>query len=459
MVLNERYRLDQRIATGGMGDVWRATDLALGRRVAVKVLLPSLLADPDFITRFRAEARMMAALRHPGIVQVFDTGEDTVAGVGRADYLVMEYVDGEPLSARIGAGRRLAAAETMAIVAQVAAALHAAHEGGIVHRDVKPSNLLVQADGTVVLVDFGVARSVAITSITSPNAVPGTALYMAPEQAAGRPVSAVTDVYALGVVAYHCVAGHTPFTGDNALEVAIKHLNDELPALPADVPRPAAEVIERALAKDPADRFPSARALAEAARTLAGDFTPDTALTATADSPTAATTAPAGAAAVGAGVAAASGGPPGPRTLPDMPAVPTGAPDPAGARWRAPLLGVAVAVLIAVVGLTAMLALSPDDGTPGTTDATPSATPGVGSSDTPTSVPSDEETTPAREDSRTHSTRPRPSDDAQPSVEPSEPEQEEPAPTNPPTTEPAQPTTAPTNQVPPTEEAPPGGSA
>jgi serine/threonine-protein kinase len=263
--------LDDRVATGGMGDVWRATDQVLGRRVAVKVLLPALVSDPDFIARFRAEARIMAALRHPGIVQVYDCGEDDLADGGRADYLVMEFVEGEPLSRRIESAGQLGVAETMSVVAQAAQALHAAHVGGIVHRDVKPSNLLVQEDGTVVLVDFGVARSTNVTSITSTNAVPGTALYMAPEQAAGRPVSGATDIYALGAVAYCCLTGGPPFTGDNPLQVAVRHLDDEPPPLPGEIPAPVRDLVFRALAKDPADRFATGTEMAEAARATIAD--------------------------------------------------------------------------------------------------------------------------------------------------------------------------------------------
>ncbi|WP_431924253.1 serine/threonine-protein kinase [Micromonospora wenchangensis] len=278
VVLSGRYRLDERVATGGMGDVWRATDLVLGRQVAVKVLLPALVSDPDFIARFRAEARIMAALRHPGIVQVFDCGEDRLADGGRADYLVMEFVEGEPLSRRIESAGHLDVAETMSVVAQAAQALHAAHAGGIVHRDVKPSNLLVQEDGTVVLVDFGVARSTNVTSITSTNAVPGTALYMAPEQASGRPVSAATDIYALGAVAYCCLTGQPPFTGDNPLQVAVRHLDDEPPELPTDIPAAVRALVARALEKDPADRFATGAEMATAARAAAGDDTAVTAL-------------------------------------------------------------------------------------------------------------------------------------------------------------------------------------
>ncbi|MFC4017024.1 protein kinase [Micromonospora sp. GCM10011542] len=341
VVLSGRYRLDERVATGGMGDVWRATDVVLGRQVAVKVLLPALVSDPDFIARFRAEARIMAALRHPGIVQVYDCGEDDLPDGSRADYLVMEFVQGEPLSKRIEAAGRLDVAETMSIVAQAAQALNAAHRGGIVHRDVKPSNLLVQEDGSVVLVDFGVARSTNVTSITSTNAVPGTALYMAPEQAAGRPVSGATDVYALGAVAYCCLTGAPPFTGDNPLQVAVRHLDDEPPELPHDIPEAVRALVSRALAKDPQERFSSGAAMAEAARTaVTGDAGP-TAM-----------------------VPAAPLRDAGPGTRTDVPAgaaVATAA-ELGRRRRRGPLVGAAAAVLVALVGLGAALGAARNTG-------------------------------------------------------------------------------------------------
>ncbi|WP_410809164.1 serine/threonine-protein kinase [Micromonospora sp. 067-2] len=342
VVLSGRYRLDERVATGGMGDVWRGTDLVLGRQVAVKVLLPALVSDPDFIARFRAEARIMAALRHPGIVQVYDCGEDDLPDGGRADYLVMEFVDGEPLAKRIEASGRLDVAETMSIVAQAAQALNAAHRGGIVHRDVKPSNLLVHEDGTVVLVDFGVARSTNITSITSTNAVPGTALYMAPEQAAGRPVSSATDIYALGAVAYCCLTGSPPFTGDNPLQVAVRHLDDEPPELPHEIPEAVRALVSRALAKDPLDRFTSGAAMAEAARTAVTGGEPPTALAASVPlrdaGPGTRTDGP-----VGAAVATTAGG---------------------RRRRRGPLVGAVGAVLVALVGLGAALATARDTDAP-----------------------------------------------------------------------------------------------
>jgi eukaryotic-like serine/threonine-protein kinase len=296
-VLDDRYRLDHRLATGGMGDVWRATDTVLGRPVAVKVMLPALLTDPDFTARFQAEARMMATLRHPGVVQVYDYGQTKVAS-GDVAYLVMTYVDGEPLSRRLAAAGRLPVAETLRIVAGAADALQAVHQSGIVHRDVKPANLLVQRDGTVVLVDFGVARSAAATKLTGTGNVVGTALYMAPEQISGEPVSGATDVYALGALTFHCIAGHPPFEGDNALQIAFQQVHDEPPPLPEDVPAAVRALVARAMAKQPADRFPDAAAFAQAARAALTE--PD------ADAPTEV-------------VAVAPVADPGPATLTDLP--------------------------------------------------------------------------------------------------------------------------------------------
>lgn len=265
-VLDSRYRLDERIATGGMGDVWRGTDMVLGRVVAVKVLKQAMLRDPEFSARFYGEARMMAAFRHPGVVEVYDYAgggngidEDDVA------YLVMAYVEGEPLSARLKEAGHLSVTETMSIVAQTAEALHAAHNHGTVHRDVKPGNLIVKPNGTVILVDFGVARSAQVTSLTGLNAIVGTALYMAPEQVAKGDVTPATDIYALGAVAYHCITGGPPFDGDNALQVALRHLEDEPEPLPPDVPEPVRALVTRAMAKHPADRYESAAEMGAAA--------------------------------------------------------------------------------------------------------------------------------------------------------------------------------------------------
>jgi serine/threonine-protein kinase len=355
LVLTDRYRLDERLATGGMGEVWRATDLVLGRTVAVKVLLPGLLADAGFAARFRGEARMMAALRHRGIVQVYDYGESADAAGRVVVYLVMAYVDGEPLSARIEAAGRLPVREIMSIVAQAADALEPVHAVGIVHRDVKPANLLVQPDGSVVLVDFGVAHDATATRLTGTDMVLGTALYMAPEQVSGLPVSAATDIYALGAVAYHGLAGEPPFTGGTALAVAIRHRHDEPPPLPADVPAAVRAVVGRALAKEPGDRYPSAAAFAAAVR-----------------------------AALSGTAAGAAGGALEPDTLTDLAAVPA-----SRARSRGRLAALAVAgviVLFAVVAWAAMLRPTSRAGTPSPSSSAPPAA--TASSPAATSRPS-----------------------------------------------------------------------
>lgn len=344
-VLSDRYRLTEHLATGGMGEVWRGVDTVLGRTVAVKVLLPALLAEPGFNARFESEARMMAALRHPGIVNVFDYGESELPNGARAVYLVMEHVDGEPLAARLRREGRLDAATTLSVVAEAAEALHAAHQAGIVHRDVKPGNLLIQPDHTVRLVDFGVARSVGAASITGTNNVVGTALYMAPEQAAGRQVSPATDIYALGAVAYHCLAGHPPFGGGSALDVAVKHLDEEVPPLSADVAPPVAALVARALAKDPADRFATAEDLAAAARAALTDHADPavTAMVAGAAAPPAGEPPAAAAARPATGASAAAGDPP--------------------ARRRIPVAALSAAALVAAV-LAGVLAFASGAGSP-----------------------------------------------------------------------------------------------
>ncbi|WP_319460640.1 serine/threonine-protein kinase [Micromonospora sp. RTP1Z1] len=259
--LGNRYRLDERIASGGMGDVWRGTDQVLGRTVAVKSLLPALLDDPGFAERFRGEARSMATINHPGVVDVYDFGSDQ-----NVAFLVMEYVEGDALSSTLSRVGRLTPARTMALLAQAADALHAAHEKGIVHRDVKPGNLLVRPNGTLVLTDFGIARSDLVGQLTAAGSVLGTASYISPEQATGAVATPASDVYALGVVAYQCLAGRRPFEGDNPLEIAMKHVSEAPRPLPNDIPPQVKAIVERALAKDPAARWPSAAALAGVAR-------------------------------------------------------------------------------------------------------------------------------------------------------------------------------------------------
>ena len=274
--LGGRYRLDVRIATGGMGDVWRATDEVLGREVAVKVLLPSLLSEPGFIERFRAEARMVATLTHPNIVRVYDYGESPMAGGGGVAYLVMEFVSGHALTEKLKRHGRLTAAEALPLLAQAAEALHAAHIAGVVHRDVKPGNLLIDDSGSVMLTDFGIARSGLTGGLTQAGSVLGTAAYVSPEQAQGFPVTGQSDVYSLGIVAYQCLAGRRPWDSDNPVELIMRHVNDVPPPLPDDVDEPVRAFVLQALEKDPARRFSSGAEMAEAARAIigGGSFTP-----------------------------------------------------------------------------------------------------------------------------------------------------------------------------------------
>ncbi len=197
------------------------------------------------------------------MVDVYDFGNDQ-----HIAFLIMEYVEGDPLSATLSRVGRLTPARTMALVAQAADALHAAHVKGIVHRDVKPGNLLVRPNGTLVLTDFGIARSELVGQLTAAGSVLGTASYISPEQATGQVATPASDVYALGVVAYQCLAGRRPFEGDNPLDIAMRHVRETPRPLPSDIPPQVCALVERAMAKDPKDRWPSAAVLAGAARQL-----------------------------------------------------------------------------------------------------------------------------------------------------------------------------------------------
>ncbi|MER6576990.1 protein kinase [Nonomuraea sp. NPDC001023] len=256
-----RYRLDTRIGAGGMGEVWRGEDIVLARTVAVKVLLPGRMDDRGFVARFQGEARAMATINHSGVVDVYDYGVS-----GDTVYLVMKFVDGEPLDRLLARLGRIPPQAAMELIAQAASALQAVHDQGIVHRDVKPGNLLVQRDGTLVLTDFGIARSDLANRLTDAGMVLGTAAYCAPEQAEGEPVTPAVDIYALGVVAYECLVGQRPFDGDSAVTIALKHIREAPPPLPADIPPQIRTLVEVALSKDPARRFPTAKAMSEAAR-------------------------------------------------------------------------------------------------------------------------------------------------------------------------------------------------
>ncbi|HST65850.1 MAG TPA: serine/threonine-protein kinase, partial [Mycobacteriales bacterium] len=268
-LLGDRYRLARRIAIGGMGEVWRAEDTVLHRTVAVKVLKSELTQDQTFLERFRTEARTTASLQHNGIANVFDYGEVGGTGDIPVAYLVMEFVDGEPLSAQLARDGRLPAVRVLEIVRQAALALSEAHRAGMVHRDVKPGNLLVRrTDGAVKITDFGIARAADAVPLTQNGMVVGTAQYFSPEQAEGRVVGQPSDVYSLGVVAYECLAGRLPFVADSPVTVAMMQIRDAPPPLPPDVPGPVQALVMRTLAKDPRQRFANGGELAEAVRAV-----------------------------------------------------------------------------------------------------------------------------------------------------------------------------------------------
>lgn len=252
--IDDRYLLERRIAVGGMGEVWEASDTRLGRGVAVKVLRPELGDDPEFLHRFRIEARTVASLDNPGIAAVHDYGEDEGPNGRRTAYLVMELVRGEPLSTLISHGP-IDADETLRLIEDAAWALQAAHERGFVHRDVKPGNILVRTDGVVKLTDFGIAKAADAVPVTRSGMVMGTAHYIAPEQASGAEAGPASDVYSLGIVGYECLAGLRPFRADSAVAVAMMQVREAPPPLPASVPAGARELIEAALVKDPTQRY------------------------------------------------------------------------------------------------------------------------------------------------------------------------------------------------------------
>ena len=225
-----RYQLSSRIAIGGMGEVWQATDLVIGRTVAIKILKDEYLGDPGFLERFRAEARHAALVNHEGIANVFDYGEED----GSA-FLVMELVPGEALSAVLERERVLPSDRVLDYVAQTASALQAAHQAGLVHRDIKPGNLLITPDGRVKITDFGIARIADQVPLTATGQVMGTVQYLSPEQASGHPASPSTDIYSLGIVAYEALAGRRPFTGESQVAIAMAQINDAPPELPVTV--------------------------------------------------------------------------------------------------------------------------------------------------------------------------------------------------------------------------------
>lgn len=369
-LLGGRYRLTERIAIGGMGEVWRATDDVLGRQVAIKLPKAEYVDHPGFLERFRAEARHAAPLTHPGIASVHDYGED-----GDTAYLVMELVEGEPLSALLAREGKLPPQRVTTMLAQAADALHAAHRAGVVHRDVKPGNLLVEANDRIRVTDFGIARAVDGVALTSTGETLGTAQYLSPEQASGQPVTPASDLYSLSVVGYEMLVGRPPFDEGTPAAVALAHVNRTPPALPDTVPTPLRAVIERGLAKEPGERHADAAAFAAALRDAAAQGS-------VANTPTTVIGRPAQRTAPQTEVMATS-------ALPSTSVLPVaaGATFASGRAGRRPARWLAVAVLaclaIVALALAAWASLGDDPGSIATSATAPTATDTVPPTPTP----------------------------------------------------------------------------
>ncbi|GFP26790.1 eukaryotic-like serine/threonine-protein kinase [Candidatus Hakubella thermalkaliphila] len=261
--LNKRYKLLRKIGTGGMADVYLAEDLLLDRQVAIKIMHPQLAADPTFVERFKREARAVANLQHQNIVNVFDWGADE-----EIYYLVMEYLKGQNLKDFLNSRAPLTPDTVVDIASKICDALTEAHDHEIVHRDIKPQNIILTENGELKVTDFGIARAVSAT-MTRTGSILGTAHYISPEQALGRKVDVTSDIYSLGVLMYEMLTGDLPFRGDNPINIAMKHINeDPLPPsrLRDDIPPGLERVIMKALNKDPAYRYPSAAEMKEALR-------------------------------------------------------------------------------------------------------------------------------------------------------------------------------------------------
>ena len=252
-LINERYRLEEKIGSGGMSSVYRAFDPMLERWVAIKLMHRDISHDPDQLERFRREARTVAQLNHPHVVTVIDAGEDD-----GAPYIVFEYVEGETLKERIRRLGRLPVSEAVAYAIEIGRALDAAHASRLVHRDVKPQNVLIDRDGRAKVTDFGIARSLEAQGLTATGRVLGTTDYVSPEQALGHEVTGQSDIYSLGIVVYEMLTGETPFKADTQVAVAMRHVRDPLPDVQRRRPEISASlaaVVERATAKETQNRY------------------------------------------------------------------------------------------------------------------------------------------------------------------------------------------------------------
>jgi serine/threonine-protein kinase len=452
-----RYRLESRIATGGMGEVWRATDTILGRSVAVKLLKSEYADNALFRTRFETEARHAASLHHPGVAAVYDFGETSAvdgSGVHRP-FLVMELVDGQPLSALLLPGQPLDPEATRDLLIQTADALGAAHAAGIVHRDVKPANLLVTPDRQVKITDFGIARAAEGVGLTETGQVMGTPQYLSPEQAEGKSATPASDVYSLGVVAFECLAGRRPFVAESAIATALAHLREPVPDLPADMPADLAAVVRRSMSKSPAERYSDASAFAAALRD------PATAATALVPPATATTQVLGGAAPAVAGAAAGVAAPLAATPVPatavpgsgygadtDVPG--SGPNGDRGRRWL-PWILVLIGLAAAAAVVFALTAGNDADPTDEPTQPAPSGRPNAPTSTAPPS-PTQETSAPQPSPTRSRTPSPTPSETPSETVEPT-PSVSEPPSVTPTTATPTVPTSTPPPETTPSPAA------
>jgi eukaryotic-like serine/threonine-protein kinase len=252
-LIGDRFRLEEKIGSGGMSSVYRAFDPTLERWVAIKLMHRDISSDPDQLERFRREARAVAQLNHPHVVTVIDAGEDE-----GAPYIVFEYVEGETLKDRIRRNGRLPVAEAVAYAIEIGRALECAHSHRLVHRDVKPQNVLIDPDGRAKVTDFGIARSLEVQGLTAPGRVLGTTDYVSPEQALGHDVTEQSDIYSLGIVLYEMLTGEVPFQADTQVAVAMKHVREPLPDAQRrrpEISAALAAIVERATAKETRNRY------------------------------------------------------------------------------------------------------------------------------------------------------------------------------------------------------------
>ncbi|HEY7272530.1 MAG TPA: Stk1 family PASTA domain-containing Ser/Thr kinase [Actinoplanes sp.] len=275
-LLGGRYQVGELLGYGGMAEVHRGRDLRLGRDVAIKMLRTDLARDATFQERFRREAQNAAALNHPAIVAVYDTGEEVSSTGEKIPFIVMEFVNGRTLKEVLAAEQRIQPRRALEIIADICAALEFSHRHGIIHRDIKPGNVMLTQNGQVKVMDFGIARALAsgATTMTQTSAVIGTAQYLSPEQARGEAVDARSDVYAAGCVLFELLVGHPPFVGDSPVSVAYQHVRED-PRAPSDinreVPPDVDAIVLKALAKNPLNRYQSAQEMrADALRAVAG---------------------------------------------------------------------------------------------------------------------------------------------------------------------------------------------